>query len=1110
MTESALKSYREARDQRLGRNDARRIRSERDKARSPTSGADRRWVFELLQNAHDPGPRDGSLVVGLRLAATNSKLVFQHNGRPFTLDDLAALLSGGSNKEYDSADTTGRFGTGFLVTHALSPKITLRGVISHGSHYERFQIDLDRSGDEDEILENIRTAESSVQAAIPIAATDSPWTAEFEYPIDTHEVVDVGIETMRLSTPFLFGTCQHLGRVTIEGCDGRAESWSPEKRLQYEYEGIGVSECAVTLESNGSSIGYRVLRLVSANTLDVGLVVLLRARGERWEFLRVPDKIPRVFSRFPVRASTFLPINCVIDGRFDVQEERDRIAMSDEDKRKLEAALRLIPVAVKLGVNEDWEQYHWLAQVAAVDSGFSETTRDEELGWWNDQLGKVAKQLTHLPLVKTAAGVLPAVPQAGERHADFVVPRYSKVILTDEFPEARAWKVAADTAILNPPIQELVSDWNHLSAGWGSLDTQVRRLGLKEVAEEVRRDAHTLGDLPVRGDPRAWLTQYLRVLGELPIDHDCTELVKGLLPNQTDHGDLCSAEELKRDAGIPRELKDIGECIGRGVRERLFDKELTTRGPSAVLERLFPTEITENEVLKECLEHLSSELPDGYDVADDVMHLVEGSIRLLRYVWTSQGPDGAALARRCPLFTRERKISHCGSRKIMAPVLAWPEDARPFVDVYAPGRVLADAYCRAPEGSYDVIQALVAWGVAFSEPLIRDRRAEITGTLLRELAAGEDVQGVTVRDEEFSQVALLATEVIQRCQDDEDRAALLLGLVLAYLAPRDQGWRQYRRVVGKREGNEVPLEVRDALWVADLRSRAWVPMRGEQGNEQVVPSPASLDPLLKKCRPWLGANDSAIEFLIECFRFDVLSLRLEALPEEVKDGIAKQLAALVQMGGDNTAFYQQVIENLVTQRQREAEKERNRQFGLAVQGAIQSHLTKRGLTVRVIDRGYDLDVEAPNEVSLIEAGTHSSSVGPYLVEVKATTTGEVRLTPAQARVASQSDNFVLCVVDLRGADPARLGEPWATADVEPLARIVTGLRQAVSDTHELVEAATEQEIAIRNEGQLRYGVPIAIWEAGEPINFWVDKIAPTLAAQHEQRDDETESIIDEP
>src|SRR4051812_29834707 len=144
MSQRALDRYKDAREERLGKNDARRIRAERDKARSPTSGAARRWPFELLQNAHDAGPRDGASSVTVSFSAINQRIIFRHNGRPFAENDLAALLSGGSNKEYESTVTTGRFGTGFLVSHVLSPTIHLQGLMAGEPAYERFDILLDR------------------------------------------------------------------------------------------------------------------------------------------------------------------------------------------------------------------------------------------------------------------------------------------------------------------------------------------------------------------------------------------------------------------------------------------------------------------------------------------------------------------------------------------------------------------------------------------------------------------------------------------------------------------------------------------------------------------------------------------------------------------------------------------------------------------------------------------------------------------------------------------------------------------------------------------------------------------------------------------------------
>jgi hypothetical protein len=67
--------------------------------------------------------------------------------------ELAALLSGGSSKEFDSDETTGRFGTGFLVTHVLAERTSLQGLLALDHGFEQFDLTLDRGGDEVDILD---------------------------------------------------------------------------------------------------------------------------------------------------------------------------------------------------------------------------------------------------------------------------------------------------------------------------------------------------------------------------------------------------------------------------------------------------------------------------------------------------------------------------------------------------------------------------------------------------------------------------------------------------------------------------------------------------------------------------------------------------------------------------------------------------------------------------------------------------------------------------------------------------------------------------------------------------------------------------------------------
>lgn len=44
-------------------------------------------------------------------------------------------------------------------------------------------------------------------------------------------------------------------------------------------------------------------------------------------------------------------------------------------------------------------------------------------------------------------------------------------------------------------------------------------------------------------------------------------------------------------------------------------------------------------------------------------------------------------------------------------------------------------------------------------------------------------------------------------------------------------------------------------------------------------------------------------------------------------------------------------------------------------------------------------------------------------------------------------------------------------------------------THALVDLAKIREVGIRNHEALRYGVPTQVWEQGETIDAWVNKLS---------------------
>lgn len=77
------------------------------------------FIYELLQNAEDTHATDASFVL------KRDCLTFEHNGRPFTEDDILGITDVGEGTKFDDDESIGRFGVGFKAVFAYteSPRI---------------------------------------------------------------------------------------------------------------------------------------------------------------------------------------------------------------------------------------------------------------------------------------------------------------------------------------------------------------------------------------------------------------------------------------------------------------------------------------------------------------------------------------------------------------------------------------------------------------------------------------------------------------------------------------------------------------------------------------------------------------------------------------------------------------------------------------------------------------------------------------------------------------------------------------------------------------------------------------------------------------------------
>ena len=355
----------------------------------------------------------------------------------------------------------------------------------------------------------------------------------------------------------------------------------------------------------------------------------------------------------------------------------------------------------------------------------------------------------------------------------------------------------------------------------------------------MRHEATTLEELKITEEPLPWLARFLGLIGQVAGEHNCAEILTNLLPNQ--NRVLKSPASLLWDKGIKRELKDIALAVGRDVRDRLLLAELVGSCQDAAspnLKKILIAQVTQTldevAVFRECIEELNRQLPDNRPIAAEKSKYSRASVDLLKFLWERQGVDAAQMAQQCPLVASDNSaIRWTVQRQALVPVSVWLASAQPFAKLYESDRILSEDYVTRAAGTRTLVDALVKWGMAFADPLCIDTPRELRDERLEAIAVkGENCTNVTVADISLSQIAHLPNQLIQRCQTDENLARMLLGLTLRHLAVHDSSWRDAREVPAKRDRTDIKIRIFPAAWLADLRSKAWVPARGEKDGQQ--------------------------------------------------------------------------------------------------------------------------------------------------------------------------------------------------------------------------------------------------------------------------------------
>ncbi|MGB5931019.1 MAG: hypothetical protein WBH03_22750 [Cyclobacteriaceae bacterium] len=546
-----------------------------------SSSSSRRWIWELIQNAKDVH-NNGKVKIAVDLILGNDpKLIFKHNGRPFTADNIRFLIEQISTKdrkkdEEGKRKTTGKFGTGFLTTHLLSEKVKIDAVAKeHGLDHRKFQLELDRTGfDLDDITDSVRKSKKTVENLDDLPSfedyDENELNTSFEYNLEDAlciKIAEIGLADLTKCMPYTLAFVEEIESVEIKS-EGVKYGWLKTHSLTDDIKLITVNKT-----KNDQSLCSQLV-LLSKGLTTIALPVSVD-RNNTFSILSIQEEIPRLFCDFPLIGSEIFPFPLIINNpHFNPTDPRDGVYLTDslknpqvgENKTIIKEATELYFQLLEYAAEQQWANLHLLAQINRL----REAPVWISDSWFKDEvLNPIQEKLLYTKIVTTTEDSSPTsiLTEDGKKHVWF--PDSSKREIRDKI-----WELARHWFPHRLPKKEDIDIWHKLS--WkdcGKLDVD-QLAAFVEGCETLEKLASNIPNQNVY----VWLDDFYELLKLEEKEYDSIVNTRLIFPNQ--NGSLCKREHLWGDAeDIDPVFKDILKLLDKDIRDELVAAELTLTFP---------------------------------------------------------------------------------------------------------------------------------------------------------------------------------------------------------------------------------------------------------------------------------------------------------------------------------------------------------------------------------------------------------------------------------------------------------------------------------------------------------------------------------------------------
>ena len=1069
----------------------------------------KRWVWELLQNAHDASIASSKGLIA-EIRDNSKELVFSHNGSRFTMDHIYHLIFHGSTKIEDE-EAIGRFGSGFLATHILSWHIDISGRFEDDEDGEWFNFRLTRRPESEETLAGLMTDAwdnfkpvSSLQIPLP-----QDFTTRFKYPITENRAkcaVEQGIRILTQCASFVVVFNKVFRRIDIQE-PRELQSFEVQRRSS---DVSKLCEINVIHRINENQTGLKYL-LVEGQKASVA--VQLQLVDAHPECLSVGET-PRLFADFPLIGTESFSFPVVINGNreiFKPNENRDGVRLgkgspSDSDTNRnnqavIKEACDLLVILIKYAASKGWNHLHRWTKIPST-----EKLVDIEQSWLKEQIKlELIEKIRETPVVLTLSGE-PIETKAA------VIP------ITESCENVeRLWDLLKDRKEYREksPRRGESKGWCNAFKSWAKVHEKDFSEAFPEVIN-ARSLADNLEDFACLRDLQKllqedvsaieWLDQLYGFLKNNELfDDKIRDLY--IFPNQD--GEFCQLDDLHPDKNIDKELKDI---------DKLLEGEIHKKLRSDVLHSLEDESGDGDWDNKQVVGELISQLQKLRPKMNPDDNFKNATIRLFAWIVRQDRKEYWEYLQEIPVFTDDGESHHSlrnaspNSIPPFAPVSAWQKDLQEFSDIFPQRRILPSEY-------FEVLPDSDDWRKLNEENIIRIGKDE-------DIITYEDAKKVNFKDfcprgddklnqqedgEHKTVNCIVVTNVIELTdlmaplRDKPEYAVKFWRFLTQWLIKKDtQGFKEETlecESCTNVHGEVVTHKCYTAAWLKPVRDNQWI--------RRVSPSPKSLANLLRENKLAIRelSQNPDIDRLLDAIgvpRSDV-DLALMAEDPVKRDAAVNFASEVYSMPEDRFVLAHQVVQRIKTAdksvlkdfEENEAKRrtiDENREVGKQVEESVKQILKEefpeKKFNVKPVREGADLEIV---ELEVTQGDK------TLWIEVKSTQnesdSQEVKMSSLQAQKArEEKENFLLCVVPIH--DSTKTDTKTVREHMRFIANIGDKVASLCEDLDELEEfreditADTPSGVRLDVE-KTKAGILVkkSVWEKG---GFRLEELAEHL------------------